>query len=192
MPHNMQRPFPNRKSNFDKPRGRGFWISPWNDRPPPYTAEVRTRLFLAIAAAWLAVVPSLGATPGRILKVLPHRMDREGRVALSPSLYERDAYQAELRGKPELCGGLRFDVQWRAQQVGTNALRLRIELLTSTSSRTQPVVIESPVKATTGRSRWSKIELRDEAYRQAGKVIAWRATLWAGDTQLAERKSFLW
>ena len=37
---------------------------------------------------------------------------------MSPSLYERDAYQARLRAHPEHRYGMRFDVQWRADREG--------------------------------------------------------------------------
>ena len=47
--------------------------------------------------------------------MLPHYLDKEGRHTLSPSLYERDAYQAILRQNPEKRGGMRFDVQWKAR-----------------------------------------------------------------------------
>jgi hypothetical protein len=145
-----------------------------------------------VLASWVLACPANAAGTARIVKVLPHRVDRQGRVALSPSLYERDAYQAVLRKDTNLCDGLRFDVQWKAAEATTSALRLRLELLTTASTRAQPVVIEVPVRAPSGRSRWTQVPLRGESYRQAGDLIAWRATLWAGEAQVAEQKSFLW
>ena len=67
------------------------------------------------------------AATGRIIKVLPHLLDRDGRHTLSPSLYERDAYQAFLRKNPEQCSGLRFDVHWKAKRVAGTRLLLRVD-----------------------------------------------------------------
>ena len=74
----------------------------------------------------LLLVSNGHAASGRIFKVLPHLIDREGKHALSPSLYERDAYQARLRANPQLRKGLRFDVYWKAKDA--QALRLRVEM----------------------------------------------------------------
>ena len=49
----------------------------------------------------LASVEASSARVARITKVLPHLLDDKGRHTLSPSLYERDAYQAELRKNPD-------------------------------------------------------------------------------------------
>src|SRR5439155_1231097 len=48
----------------------------------------------------LLALPLRGAE-AKIYKVLPTFIDKEGRHSLSPSLYERDAYQAQLRKHPE-------------------------------------------------------------------------------------------
>ena len=129
--------------------------------------------------------------PARILKVLPHLLDLEGRHTLSPSLYERDAYQAYLRRNPALRSGLRFDVQWKA--IPTAApLTLRLELRTSQAYVVQPLVLETPVKGRRGLSRWTSLSVTGETYQKMGQLIAWRATLWEGDRLLTEQKSYLW
>ena len=63
---------------------------------------------------------------GKVLKVLPHFLDRDGKHALSPSLYERDAYQAHLRKNPAEISALRFDVNWSADGKPAD-LRIRVE-----------------------------------------------------------------
>ncbi|MEW6305235.1 MAG: hypothetical protein AB1705_17295 [Verrucomicrobiota bacterium] len=135
---------------------------------------------------------SEAATTARIVKVLPHLLDKQGRHALSPSLYERDAYQSVLRANPELCSGLRFDVQWRGTGLSKKNLRMKVEIRAGASSLGQPVVIEQPVKPNGILGYWAAVTLDGEAYQKAGKIVAWRVTLWDGDTQLAEQKSFLW
>ncbi|MBI2926841.1 MAG: hypothetical protein HYY24_14185 [Verrucomicrobia bacterium] len=132
------------------------------------------------------------AAKARIYKVLPHRLDQRGRHALSPSLYERDAYQAYLHTHPEECSALRFDIQWRANGVTPDNVRLRVELRTAKTDPGKPLVLETPVKPRLARSRWSAVTLEGDRYKTAGGIIAWRTTLWEGERLLAEQKSFLW
>jgi len=145
----------------------------------------RTGLLLAII---LGFACAGGAAPARIMKVLPHLLDRDGRYSLSPSLYERDAYQALLRKSPEKCAGIRFDVRWKAQ--AGNRVKLRIDIRGSTTA--EPLVLEQIVRRNHWYDRWTSLTLADESYQKVGEVIAWRATLWEGDKLLAEQKSFLW
>ncbi|MCX8108594.1 MAG: hypothetical protein N3G20_07305 [Verrucomicrobiae bacterium] len=129
---------------------------------------------------------------GRIVKVLPHYLDKAGRISLSPSLFERDAYQAELRQDPSKRSGIRFDIQWKVRNPDRVPLTLRTELVTTRYTKISPLVIESPVEARSGRSRWTSHRLAGDAFREAGELIAWRVTLWAANTLIAEQKSFLW
>lgn len=132
------------------------------------------------------------AAKARILKVLPHYLDQQGRHALSPSLYERDAYQAELRRHPNECLGIRFDVQWRAKSLDRSKAKLRLELRTSKRKAPEPLILEGPLKSNAWFGHWSSLTLGGDGFQQMGDVIAWRATLWEGDRLLAEQKSFLW
>lgn len=134
----------------------------------------------------------LQAGSAKILKVLPHYLDEEGRHSLSPSLYERDAYQAMLRHSPGKCSALRFDINWKAKRSGTEKLKLRMELRSSGRDVSRPLVLEEMVQPNRFFSTWSSLPLRGEEYREFGKLIAWRATLWDGDTMVAEQRSFLW
>ena len=130
------------------------------------------------------------AATSRIIKVLPHLLDREGRHTLSPSLYGRDAYQAFLRKNPGKCSGMRFDIQWKAKTADPSRLKLRVEI--RGSSAANPMVVEQSVQLNHWYNRWGALALDDDSYQKAGEVIAWRATLWEGDALLAEQKSFLW
>ncbi len=65
---------------------------------------------------------------GRVVKVLPFFLDLKGHDALSPSLYDRDAYQAYLRRHLDQRSAIRFDVLWKASDVGDAKLKLRVEL----------------------------------------------------------------
>jgi len=94
------------------------------------------------------------AASGRITKVLPHLLDPQGRHTLSPSLYERDAYQAFLRANPDRCSGLRFNVQWKTREIAVSGLKLRIELRGSKEART--IVLEQPVKRRHRSSAWPR------------------------------------
>ncbi len=143
---------------------------------------------LLVAAATFA--PEARAASGRIVKVLPQFVDLQGRIALNPSLYERDAYQLELRRNPEMRSAIRFSVQW-ASRDATN-LKLRVEMRGNRGRLGTTATIESPVKFRGLFSSWAKITLEGDAAKSFGELSAWRATLWDGDTLVAEQKSFLW
>jgi hypothetical protein len=132
------------------------------------------------------------AATARIIKVLPQFLDKAGRQSLSPSLYERDAYQAHLRKNPEACSGLSYKVQWRAPGVSSDAVKIRLELRTSGKNDFKPLVIEQPVKSKGLFSRWTTISVEGETFKEMGAVMAWRVTLWKDGQQIGEQKSFLW
>ena len=141
---------------------------------------------------WLCSSVGLHAASARILKVLPQYLDLEGRHALSPSLYERDAYQAYLRQHPEQRSALRFDINWKAKHLSHERLLLRVDLRTSERNSTQPIVLEKNVRPARFFSTWSSVPLEGEDFGEMGRLIAWRVTLWRGNELLAEQKSFLW
>ena len=145
-----------------------------------------------VALSFVLALPLGAEVMGKIVKVLPHHLDNVGRHALSPSPFDRDAYQFQLRNNPNLVSGVRFDIHWKAKHAKSVALKLRLELLTTTSTKSKPLVFELPVAAKSGRTRWAKIPVVGQDFEQAGDIIAWRVTLWDGGAQVAEQKSFLW
>src|SRR5690349_2174877 len=102
---------------------------------------------------------SLQAAEAKILKVLPQYIDLDGHRSLSPSLYERDAYQALLRKHPEKRSGLRFDINWKAKRHDDEKLTLRLELRGSGRDYSQPIVLERPVRPARLFSTWSSLLL---------------------------------
>jgi hypothetical protein len=147
------------------------------------------RLLLLVALFAASVVTAADA---KIHKLLPHLLDAQGRISRSPSLYERDAYQAWLRTHPESVSGLRFDVNWKARRTAGTAWVLRLELRTTQRAGGQPLVLETPVKAPNWGSRWTSLTLAGEDWRKEGDVTAWRATLLAEGKEVATSQSFLW
>lgn len=151
------------------------------------------RPFLLLVTALLSVgtLSAIAAT-GRVAKVLPHFLDLKGRHSLSPSLYDRDAYQAQLRQHPEQRSALRFDVHWRATGA-RGALKLRAELRgTAQGNLPRETKLETelaPGKSTV--SRWTSLTLAGDDYKNFGEVTAWRVTLWDGEQLVGEQKSFL-
>ncbi len=128
----------------------------------------------------------------KINKVLPHLLDKQGRHTLSPSLLERDAYQAQLRANPDLCSGIRFDVKWSKGNHKTkigSLLKIQLELQTSASIK--PIVLTQIIKLNRNGG-WDALNLDGERYKAAGKIIGWRVLLLEDDNTLAERRSFLW
>ena len=154
------------------------------------------RLFAAISlVAFLTATLSAGAATGRVVKVLPHYLDLKGRHTISPSLYDRDTYQAQLRQHPEQRSGMRFDVLWRGRAAGGTMLKLRAELRgTAKGNLPSQTKLETEVKlgASGVARRWAALTLAGDDYKKFGEVSAWRVTLWNGDQLVAEQKSFLW
>ena len=145
---------------------------------------------VSLTLVLLLFAPLLNAASAKLNKVLPHFIDRDGQHTLSPSLYERDAYQAELRRKPEMRSGLRFDIQWKGSR--KLPLVLRVELR---GNRAGTETTTDVIKEVTRRgwfSRWTSIELTGDDYKNFGELVAWRTTIWAGDQLLDEQHSFLW
>ncbi|HIM67750.1 MAG TPA: hypothetical protein EYM45_04220 [Verrucomicrobia bacterium] len=143
---------------------------------------------LAAALLLLGVISTTDAArPGKISKVLQHWLDLQGRHTLSPSLLERDAYQAKLRADRTLCSGIRFDVKWAKNTSGTVKLQLELRV----TGKAKPIVRELAVKPSR-RGGWDAVTLEGDAFMAIGKIIAWRVRLLDGDIELAERRSFLW
>jgi len=152
-------------------------------------------LFLSLFAA----VPLASAKDARgVIKVLPQLLDTKGSNSLSPSLYERDAYQARLRKHPDLRSGLGFFVQWNAKEVVATNFIIRVEMRGVKGSRMQTHSMEQPVKESKlskwsrWLSTWSVIKFDSEDYKQFGDLVAWRVSLWGDGELLSEQKSFLW
>lgn len=139
----------------------------------------------------LALAVPTQAASARILKVLPHLLDQKGRHTLSPSLFERDAYQSNLRSNQDMVSALRFDVQWKRGSKREGEFRMRIETRGGAAG-SEPLTVEKEVKFKGLFTAWSSLSLTREQYLALGGVSAWRATLWRDDEQIDEVKSFLW
>ena len=143
---------------------------------------------LAAVLLLLAVLSTANAArPGKISKVLPHWLDQQGRHTLSPSLLERDTYQAKLSADRSLCSGIRFDVKWSKN----TSVNVKLQLEMRVTGETKSIVLEQAIKPSR-RGGWNAITLDSDAFRAIGKIIAWRVRLLDGDIKLAERRSFLW
>src|SRR5258705_443123 len=108
---------------------------------------------LTFAGGWFHIANA--ASPKNI-KVLPYYLYLEGRQSISPSLYDRDAYQARLRKNPKERSGLRFDIQWRAG--AASALRLRVEVRGAQGKELTKSILETPVKPG-AFSKWTVLTL---------------------------------
>lgn len=132
-----------------------------------------------------------GPSGGRIAKVLPHWLDREGRHALAPSLFERDAYQHHLRTHPEERGGLCYDVHWYAPPK-EGACVLQLELRTTERPLDEPVIVRREAEPRSVLGRWTRLTVGEADFRSMGEPLAWRVTLWRDGRMLDEERSFLW
>jgi hypothetical protein len=132
------------------------------------------------------------AVSGRVVKVLPLLLDLKGRDSVSPSLYDRDAYQAFLRQHTNEISTIRFDVLWKASNAGGAKLKLRVELR-SVGAGGLPRQLTLEQSVTPGFfGRWTSLVLDGTDYKNFGELVAWRTTLWSDDQLIGEQKSFLW
>jgi hypothetical protein len=154
---------------------------------------MRRSITLLLLPLFFSGVFAVRAVDGRVKKVLPHFLDLKGQHTLSPSLYERDAYQARLRQHPEERSAIRFDVQWKLVSPGRAPHKLRVEIRgVAEGNQPKQKILEKPVKGRGWFSHWSALSFGGDEYKQFGEVTAWRVTLLEGDLPLAEQKSFLW
>ena len=154
---------------------------------------MRTTVLILIALFCWSPLGSQAADGMRIVKTLKHLLDAEGRHTLSPSLLDRDAYQAQLRDQPESISGLRFDVQLKLSSKIATALRLKVEIRHGSGTNIGNYSTESTLKQTGRRRlRWGQIVVSGDEYRKLGEVIAWRVSLWDGETEVSKQESFLW
>ena len=132
------------------------------------------------------------AITGRVIKVLPLFLDLKGQEALSPSLYDRDAYQAYLRPRADQCSAIRFDVLWKASDRDNAKLKLRVELRgIGQGGMPRQATLEQAIVPRFFR-HWNSLTLGGGDYKDLGELVAWRVTLWSGNQLLGEQKSFLW
>ena len=135
---------------------------------------------------------ALGAST-EILKVLPHWLDRQGRHTVSPSLFERDAYQLHLKEHREEVSTIRFDVNWRLKERGLQGCTLHLEARFGSEEGIQ--TLEQKTLIETGKRRkkgWSGLRIPEASFDVQSNLIAWRVRVMRGDEVLATRTSFLW
>jgi hypothetical protein len=149
-------------------------------------------LFLLGSLSAFASDVAPAAQSGRIVKVLPLLLDLKGHDAISPSLFDRDAYQAYLRIHTNEVSAVRFDILWSASNTATNELKLRLELRGyDTNSLPRKMTLEQTVTPHYFR-HWTSLILKSADYKNFGDATPWRATLWSGDQMIGEQQSFLW
>jgi hypothetical protein len=152
---------------------------------------MRRAKFLLIFCCFAALTAN--AATGRVIKVLPQLLDLQGKQTVSPSLYERDAYQAYLRQHTNQISGFRFAIQWKARGSASPPLKLKIEMR-GAARGDQPTRMTLERDLTPGGlfSHWISVPLTGEDYKKFGSLTAWHVTLWDGEKLLSEQQSFLW
>jgi hypothetical protein len=151
----------------------------------------RRLIWVCVLCSWAAAYSAQAG--GRLIKVLPQYLDLKGRNSRTPSLYDRDAYQAQLREHPEQCSGIRFYIQWKSKKPVWEPLKLRVEARGFAKGDVpKQLVLETPVQPTGWFGHWDPITVTGDQYKEFGGLTAWRVTLWEGEQLLSEQKSFLW
>jgi hypothetical protein len=149
------------------------------------------RLCVMLVMTLFCVLPA-NAGSVKIFKVLPHYLDKEGRHALSPSLFERDRYQALLKANPEKCSTVRFDVLWRNTLSDIDDLNIVIEVRGSKQGENTFAVTEKLTPKKSIWSKWKKVNIPEETFLKIEGINAWRVIIRDGETNLQEYCSFLW
>ena len=153
---------------------------------------MRTLLILVSLLGVFTAARAADAVSGRVVKVLPFFLDQQGRNAKSPSLYDRDAYQAWLIQHTNQISAMRYDVWWKAMPAPDAKIKIALELRgIGTNSLPKLTTLETNVVP--GKYRqWTSIPLAGGDYENTGRVVAWRVRLWNDSQLLGEQKSFLW
>ncbi len=153
---------------------------------------MRALLIVLLSLGLVAAAQAADAVTGKIVKVLPLLLDQQGRDATSPSLFDRDAYQAYLREHTNDVSAIRFDVLWKVVKEPGEELKIAVELR-GIGAGGVPKLKTLEVDAVPGKfHRWTEIPFTGDDYKNFGAVVAWRVTLWNGGRMLGEQKSFLW
>ncbi len=135
---------------------------------------------------------SIFTPTGRVIKVLPLLMDKKSQVAPTPSLFDRDAYQANLLKHTNDVSGIRFDICWTAHHASGLQLKLHLDLKgVGTGGLPTQMVLEQTVTPKLFR-HWISLTLTGSDYKKFGTLAAWRSTLWNGDQLIGQQQSFLW
>jgi len=153
---------------------------------------MRRLLMILLLLGSLPAAFASDAVTGRVFKVLPLFLDLKGHDALSPSLYDRDAYQVYLHQHTNEVSAIRFDVLWKAPKTAGAKLDLFVELR-GIGANGMPTQFTLGQTVTPGfHRRWTSMTLGGVDLKSFGQLVAWRATLWSGDQLIGEQTSFLW
>src|SRR5579872_1390508 len=126
---------------------------------------MRALLIFLASLGVVAAAHGADAVTGRIVKVLPFLIDQQGRNAVSPSLFDRDAYQAYLRDHTNAVAAMRSDVPWKAAKAPADKIKIAVELRGIGANATPTIrTLETNVVPGTFR-QWTAIPLAGDDYK---------------------------
>jgi hypothetical protein len=147
------------------------------------------------AICWIPVllltVLSVFGGEARVIKVLPQLLDKHGRNAINPSLFDRDAYQMHLRLNTNEVSAIRFEVQYKTKGI-EGPLLLRLEIRGSKTELGKREVFETEITGGGHFSKWGRIQFDRGTSERIGTLVAWRASLLKNGETIATQESFLW
>jgi hypothetical protein len=82
-------------------------------------------------------------------------------------------------------------VQWKGRKLSGQA-KVRLEVRGEHTPPKQKEQFEQALGKSGWFSKWAALRIEGKDSARLGRIRAWRVTLWEGDQQLAEQKSFLW
>lgn len=155
---------------------------------------VRTSFLSTIGCCLCLPLLAWGDPGYAITKVNHEFINHEGQTHDEiANLTSRATYQQELAGSGKAVG-IRFIVHWKAPSTLMSNLVVKVEAR-GLDAGTQREVVETLLKTydkVPGFSGWAFLDLRDEAYRRLGKLMAWKVTLLHDNQPMGTRKSFTW
>lgn len=160
--------------------------------------SVRTLSFLIITCLSGMLIPSLRAdevsTPGfEVLKVNHEFIDSSGYTKEEPGdLINRARYQSMIRNTDKV-RGIRFFIHWKAPNNDGRRLAVKLEArgYDAGSERNSMEVITRRIEDVDS-SGWISVDIDADRYKQFGKLMAWKVSLWSGNELKSSRYSFTW
>jgi len=151
-------------------------------------------LIPSLIMGWIPCLPAETTMDYEVMKVNHEFIDEKGDThTVIADLVAKAKHQRQLESSG-LAAGIRFIVHWRAPSSKIPNFVVKVEAR-GFDANTQREVVETAVKTypqTPSFSGWAFLDIKDEAFKRLGKLMAWKVTLLQNDQPVAVRKSFMW
>ncbi len=153
--------------------------------PKVIVSPMRGFLMTLLLLGSLVVADAGDALSGNIVKVLPLFLNLKGQDSISPSLYDRDAYQVYLRVHTNEISAIRYDILWSTSKTDDTKLTLRLELRgAGEGGIPRQTTLEQTVTPHYFR-HWTSLPLAGDDYKNLGEGgrLARHALVWLANVK---------